>query len=92
MITLTIGLPNRRNRLEMEDTLYSTTILGYVNKMQNFRLKIVPNSKIIDFQPKKTFNCLESITFTTHGEFHFMENLIPLLKRWQGTFRYRECK
>ena len=43
-------------------------------------------SKMINFQPKKTFNCLESITYTTHGEFHFMENLIPLLKRWQGMY------
>ena len=54
-------------------------------KNTQFQLEITI-SKIINFQPKKTFNCLESITFTTHGEFHFMENLIPLLKRWQGMY------
>lgn len=30
------------------------------------------------------FTQLESVTFVTHGEFQYLDNLIPLLKRWQG--------
>ena len=33
---------------------------------------------------RKKFQCLESITFTTHGEFQYMDNLIPLLQKWRG--------
>ena len=33
---------------------------------------------------EKYFNCNESITYTTHGDFTFMDNLEPLLERWQG--------
>ena len=33
---------------------------------------------------KKKFRCNETITYTTHGEFTFLHNLEPLLKRWQG--------
>jgi len=33
---------------------------------------------------KKRFSCNESITYTTHGDFAFMDNLEPLLKRWEG--------
>ena len=32
----------------------------------------------------RQFNCDESITYTTHGEFRFLDNLEPLLERWQG--------
>lgn len=32
----------------------------------------------------KSFRCNESITYTTHGDFSFMDNLEPLLERWQG--------
>lgn len=28
--------------------------------------------------------CDESITYTTHGDFTFLDNLVPLLKRWQA--------
>jgi len=33
---------------------------------------------------KKTFRCNETITFTTHGDFRFLDNLQPLLVRWGG--------
>jgi len=33
---------------------------------------------------KKQFQCNESITYTTHGGYEFLDNLEPLLKRWQG--------
>lgn len=33
---------------------------------------------------QKTFLCNETITYTTHGEYTFLHNLEPLLKRWQG--------
>jgi len=32
----------------------------------------------------KQFNCNETITYTTHGDFTFLDNLEPLLERWQG--------
>ncbi len=35
-------------------------------------------------QAEKKFECHETITYTTHGEYHFLHNLEPLLKRWQG--------
>ncbi|KXJ83970.1 hypothetical protein RP20_CCG025124 [Aedes albopictus] len=28
--------------------------------------------------------CHESITYTTHGDYRFLDNVIPLLERWQG--------
>ncbi|KAG5888110.1 hypothetical protein JTB14_023404 [Gonioctena quinquepunctata] len=33
---------------------------------------------------EKTFKCHESVTYTTHADFSFMDNLIPLLERWRG--------
>ena len=32
----------------------------------------------------RQFKCDESITYTTHGQFTFLDNLEPLLERWQG--------
>jgi len=32
----------------------------------------------------KHFNCNQSITYTTHGDFTFLDNLEPLLDRWRG--------
>ena len=31
-----------------------------------------------------SFQCNESITFSTHGEFNFMDNLVPIVERWRG--------
>ncbi|XP_065336056.1 beta-1,4-glucuronyltransferase 1-like isoform X5 [Cloeon dipterum] len=28
--------------------------------------------------------CADSVTYTTHGDHTFLDNLVPLLKRWQG--------
>ena len=36
------------------------------------------------FKAKQTFEFSESITFTTHGEYIYLDNLIPLLGRWKG--------
>ena len=36
------------------------------------------------YRARKSFECLKSITFTTHGEFQYMDNLIPLLRKWRG--------
>ncbi|XP_076275516.1 beta-1,4-glucuronyltransferase 1-like [Rhynchophorus ferrugineus] len=33
---------------------------------------------------EKTFRCEETITYTTHADFSFMDNLVPLLERWQA--------
>ena len=33
---------------------------------------------------EKVFNCNESLTYTTHGDFSFLDNLEPLLARWRG--------
>lgn len=35
-------------------------------------------------QAERTFKCHESITYTTHADYSFMDNLVPLLERWQG--------
>lgn len=32
----------------------------------------------------KTFKCQESITYTTHADYSFMDNLVPLLEKWRG--------
>ena len=32
---------------------------------------------------EKKFRCNETLTYTTHGEYTFLHNLEPLLKRWQ---------
>uniref|UniRef100_A0A7G3AU71 Putative glycosyltransferase n=1 Tax=Lutzomyia longipalpis TaxID=7200 RepID=A0A7G3AU71_LUTLO len=29
-------------------------------------------------------NCYESVTYTTHGDFTFLDNAIPLVKRWRA--------
>ena len=35
-------------------------------------------------KPTRLFACDESLTYTTHADFTFLDNLIPLLERWQG--------
>lgn len=35
-------------------------------------------------QAERTFKCHESITYTTHADYSFMDNLVPLIERWQG--------
>ena len=32
----------------------------------------------------RSFACNESITYTTHGEFRYLDNLVPLVERWEG--------
>jgi len=32
----------------------------------------------------RTFRCGESITYTTHADYSFLDNLEPLVERWQG--------
>ena len=32
----------------------------------------------------RRFDCNETITYTTHGDFTFLDNLEPLLERWRG--------
>ncbi|EEZ97317.1 N-acetyllactosaminide beta-1,3-N-acetylglucosaminyltransferase-like Protein [Tribolium castaneum] len=33
---------------------------------------------------EKKFKCQESVTYTTHADYSFMDNLLPLLDRWRG--------
>lgn len=33
---------------------------------------------------EKSFHCYESITYTTQGDYSFLDNLIPLVDRWKG--------
>lgn len=35
-------------------------------------------------QAEQKFGCHESITYTTHADYSFMDNLVPLLDRWRG--------
>jgi hypothetical protein len=37
-----------------------------------------------NIQARKKYRCDETITYTTHGEYTYLHNLEPLLKRWQG--------
>ncbi|KAK5649749.1 hypothetical protein RI129_000778 [Pyrocoelia pectoralis] len=32
----------------------------------------------------KRYKCHESITYTTHADYSFLDNLVPLLERWRG--------
>lgn len=32
----------------------------------------------------RTFACDESITYTTHADFSFLDNLVPLVEKWRG--------
>ena len=33
---------------------------------------------------ERSYRCNESVTYTTHGDVTFLDNLIPLAKRWDG--------
>lgn len=33
---------------------------------------------------EKRYRCEESITYTTHADYSFLDNLIPLMERWKG--------
>lgn len=33
---------------------------------------------------EETFHCYETITYTTQGDYTFLDNLVPLVERWQG--------
>lgn len=35
-------------------------------------------------QAEQKFKCQESVTYTTHADYSFMDNLVPLLERWRG--------
>lgn len=32
----------------------------------------------------ESFHCYETVTYTTQGDYTFLDNLIPLVERWQG--------
>ncbi|XP_049820480.1 beta-1,4-glucuronyltransferase 1 [Aethina tumida] len=32
----------------------------------------------------RRFRCHESVTYTTHADYSFMDNIVPLLERWRG--------
>uniref|UniRef100_A0A182VUQ8 N-acetyllactosaminide beta-1,3-N-acetylglucosaminyltransferase n=1 Tax=Anopheles minimus TaxID=112268 RepID=A0A182VUQ8_9DIPT len=34
------------------------------------------------YSPERTFNCYETITYTTHADYTFLDNVVPLLQRW----------
>ena len=36
------------------------------------------------FKSKLQFGCTETVTYTTHGDHNFLENLGPLVYRWEG--------
>ncbi|KRT82049.1 hypothetical protein AMK59_4316 [Oryctes borbonicus] len=33
---------------------------------------------------RRTFECDESVTYTTHADYSFLDNLVPLVEKWQG--------
>ena len=36
------------------------------------------------YKATKELQCFESVTYVTQGEFHYLDNLWPVLQRWQG--------
>ena len=36
------------------------------------------------FKATKAFECLESITYVSQGEYQYLDNIWPVLQRWQG--------
>lgn len=56
------------------------------NKDNRFRQSIRGNYWVLYnyIRPSQSFNCDESITYVTHGDPTFMDNLEPLLERWRG--------
>ncbi|CAL8111448.1 unnamed protein product [Orchesella dallaii] len=36
------------------------------------------------FKGTRTFHCDQSLTYSTHADWTFLDNLVPLLERWQG--------
>lgn len=58
-----------------------TEIIKCVRKIEQLSLRTT--RKRLDFvRAKRTFRCLESLTFATHADYSFLENLELLLKRW----------
>jgi len=35
-------------------------------------------------QAERSYHCNESVTYTTHGDVTFLDNLVPLAQRWDG--------
>lgn len=33
---------------------------------------------------EESFHCYETVTYTTQGDYTFLDNLVPLVERWQG--------
>ncbi|KAL7050232.1 hypothetical protein ACKWTF_003999 [Chironomus riparius] len=62
------------------------TIVNCDNK--NFTIEIIQTDKFLILKnyikASKYFECHESITYTTQGEFTFLENIIPVIKRWRA--------
>merc|ERR1719295_796482 len=63
----------------------SSTLFCY-NTDQQFRQGLRGDHWVLYnyIKARKQFQCNESITYTTHGGYEFLDNLEPLLKRWQG--------
>ena len=36
------------------------------------------------YKATKELQCFESVTYVTQGEFHYLDNIWPVLERWQG--------
>eukprot|EP00090_Calanus_glacialis_P024135 TRINITY_DN3746_c0_g1_i1.p1 TRINITY_DN3746_c0_g1~~TRINITY_DN3746_c0_g1_i1.p1 ORF type:complete len:469 (-),score=132.26 TRINITY_DN3746_c0_g1_i1:129-1535(-) len=56
------------------------------NKPTNFSQSMRGNYWVLYnyIRAGKQFNCNQTITYTTHGDFTFLDNLEPLLDRWRG--------
>ncbi|XP_052896045.1 beta-1,4-glucuronyltransferase 1-like [Anopheles moucheti] len=60
------------------------TILNCNSPSNGYQLEMHGNHYLLRnfYAPRRTFNCYETITYTTHADYTFLDNVVPLLERW----------
>ncbi|CAH0559039.1 unnamed protein product [Brassicogethes aeneus] len=83
-----ISVPNARDASPMEKTIPEKVldIIKCMDKPMAAKTQQRGDYWVLYnyITPEKKFRCHESITYTTHADYSFMDNLVPLLDRWRG--------
>uniref|UniRef100_A0A182TXC7 N-acetyllactosaminide beta-1,3-N-acetylglucosaminyltransferase n=1 Tax=Anopheles melas TaxID=34690 RepID=A0A182TXC7_9DIPT len=60
------------------------TILNCNTPSNEFQLETHGNNYLLRnfYAPKRLVHCYETITYTTHADYTFLDNVVPLLERW----------
>uniref|UniRef100_A0A182SZH7 Uncharacterized protein n=1 Tax=Anopheles maculatus TaxID=74869 RepID=A0A182SZH7_9DIPT len=60
------------------------TILNCNTPSNGYELEMHGNHYVLRnfYAPERTFHCYETITYTTHADYTFLDNVVPLLERW----------